>query len=155
MALTNNIRLIGHCAENPIVLGKPEGKIAKVSVYTKHWWKDQKGVRREQQEIHRCLFFGFNAEKAVRFLQKGTQVHLEGTIHYETRTRPDQSKAYYTNIMVQDFDVADRIAISKEMYQNIFPGEEPNRVESGNTRAEIENFDQESARIENYKNGNI
>jgi single-stranded DNA-binding protein len=120
-------------------------------MYTSHWWRDESGKLQEQQEAHQCLFFGRNAEKALRFLQKGTHFHLSGTIHYEKSKKQSPFKGVYTKIIVEEFTVSDRIMLSKEMYEHLFPGEETNRVEScSRERYEMENFDQEVARIENW-----
>jgi len=156
MALTNEVRLIGHCAEAPVqIASKLEKKIVKMGVYTTHWWRDGEGQLQEQTEPHQCLFFGRNADKAMRFLQKGTHIHLCGTIHYEKPTKPGPFKTPYTKIIVEDFTVSDRIMVSKEMYAQLFPGDEPNRVESHvRERYEMENFDQEIARIENSAKNN-
>lgn len=155
MALTNHVVLTGYCGENPVSISKQANakSLVKISLYTKHHWRDADGIMREQQEVHRCLFFGSNATRAIRFLQKGSHVHLQGTIHYETRTRADQTKAYYTQILVEEFMVSDQIAISKEMYQTLFPGDTPHRALMGKTKEiteGIEAFDKELIKIENY-----
>ncbi len=155
MALTNNVILTGYCAENPLAISKQANgkRVVKMGLYTKHRWHEEGGAVREQQEVHRCLFFGSNATRAIRFLQKGSHVHLQGTIHYETRTRADQTKAYYTQILVEEFMVSDQIAISKEMYQTLFPGDTPHRALMSKTKEikeGIEAFDQELIKIENY-----
>ncbi len=149
MALMNEVRLIGHCADAPTKISTQSGKLmARVAVYTAHWWRDEAGIQKLQKEIHRCLFFGSNAERAFRFLQKGTQVHLVGALHYETRENADNSKSCYADIKVQEFTVADRIMVSKEMYEKIFPGEKSHRVELSKQRYEMENFDENMAQIE-------
>lgn len=147
MALTNEVRLIGHCADAPMKITAQSGKlIARVAVYTRHWWRDEAGFQKEQKEIHHCLFFGSNAERAIKFLQKGTHVHLTGTLHYETRENTDHSKSFFVNVKVQEFTVSDRIMVSKEMYEKIFPGQAPYRAELAKQRYEMENFDEDAAR---------
>ena len=104
--------------------------------------------QKEQKEIHHCLFFGSNAERAIKFLQKGTHVHLTGTLHYETRENTDHTKSFFVNVKVQEFTVSDRIMVSKEMYEKIFPGQAPYRAELAKQRYEMENFDEDAARID-------
>ncbi len=150
MALTNEIRLIGNCAEAPVKIQTKSGKyIVKIGVYTRHWWRDESGELKEQEEPHYCLFFGSNAEKALRFLQKGTQIHLRGIVHYEPVKKPSPFKDRYTRILVEEFTVSDRIMVSKEMYQALFPDQETNRAELPRQRYEMEEFDKEVAHMEN------
>ncbi len=139
MALMNEVRLIGHCADAPTKISTQAGKMmARVSLYTAHWWRDEAGFQKIHKEVHRCLFLGINADRALKFLQKGTQIHLSGTLH----------KTLYAEINVQEFTVADRIMVSKEMYEKIFPGEKSHRVELPKQRYEMENFDENMAQVD-------
>ncbi|MCX7123314.1 MAG: single-stranded DNA-binding protein [Gammaproteobacteria bacterium] len=153
MALTNEVRLIGHCADAPMKIKTASGKIlARVAVYTRHWWRDEAGFQKEQKEIHYCLFFGNNADRALKFLQKGTQIHLSGTLgasnHEIYVGHADDKPVSHANVKVQEFTVADRIMVSKEMYEKIFPGQVPYRAELSKQRYEMENFDEDAARID-------
>lgn len=151
MSLTNDVRLTGHCAEAPIkFFSKFNKDIVKVAIYTRHWRYNHEGILQEKTEVHRCLFFGSNAQKAERFLQKGTMVHLDGSMHYGNYKRPDGVSIFQASVMVEEFTVCDRIALSKEMYAELFPGKEPNRVELSKDRIEREEFDKEIARMENH-----
>lgn len=149
MALMNEVRLIGNCADVPSKISTHSGKLmVRVAVYTAHWWRDEAGLQKIQKETHRCLFFGRNAERALRFLQKGTQIHLAGTLHYEMRENSDSSKSCYADIKVEEFTVSDRIMISKEMYEQLFPGEKLHRAEVPKQRYEMESFDEDTVRID-------
>lgn len=150
MSLSNEIRLVGHCSQAPIkVYSKSNHEIVKVAIYTNDRWCDEAGVFKEYREIHHCLFFNYQAMKAMRFLRKGTMVVLNGPMHYGTYVKRNGSKGFYANIIVEDFMLADRVLLSKEMYAELFPNKEPSRVELSRERQEFEKFEEVITQMKN------
>ena len=97
----NKAIIIGNCAGDPETRYLPNGNaVTNVTVVTNETWKDkQTGQQQERAEFHRVVLFGKVAEIASQYLQKGSQVYIEGSI----RTREwekDGVKRYTTEIVV-------------------------------------------------------
>lgn len=97
----NKAIIIGNCAGDPETRYLPNGNaVTNVTVVTNETWKDkQTGQQQERAEFHRVVLFGKVAEIASQYLQKGSQVYIEGSI----RTREwekDGVKRYTTEIIV-------------------------------------------------------
>lgn len=97
----NKAIIIGNCAGDPETRYLPNGNaVTNVTVVTNETWKDkQTGQQQERAEFHRVVLFGKVAEIASQYLQKGSQVYIEGSI----RTRDwekDDVKRYTTEIIV-------------------------------------------------------
>jgi single-strand DNA-binding protein len=121
MALRNSIRLIGHCGSDPILKRYGENKhMLIVPVYTEHWFSMiQEDSAKKHTEIHRCVFFGANAERANTLLMKGTEVHILGVMHYR-KVKSEDRVVIYPQVIVEDFTLASRAIMTKELYEHIF-----------------------------------
>lgn len=121
MALTNEIRLVGHCGAHPTtkVFGENR-KILRLPIYTEHWsMVDVKGKRRKFKEIHWCVFFDGNAERASKLLMKGSQVHLCGTMHYHKAEKNGRTEVR-PQVIVEEFTISSKATMTKELYDHIF-----------------------------------
>src|SRR5690625_1644427 len=87
----NKAIIIGHLGAAPEVRYSAEGAaITNISVATSFNWRDRNtGERREETEWHRVVLFGRQAEVAGEYLQKGSQIFVEGRLR--TRKWTDQS----------------------------------------------------------------
>lgn len=97
----NKVILVGNLGQNPELRYMPNGNaIAKISVATSESWRDQQGQQQERTEWHRVVFYGKLAEIAGQYLQKGSQVYLEGKLL--TRKWKDQAgqDRYTTEVIV-------------------------------------------------------
>ena len=89
MASVNKVTLIGNLGKDPEVRQGGDTTFANVSIGTSESWKDKaNGEKRESTEWHRVTFSGRLAEIAERYLKKGAQVYVEGSL----RTRKWQDK---------------------------------------------------------------
>ena len=100
----NKVILVGNLGRDPEVRYSPSGMaIASVSLATSRTWKDkQTGEDQEKTEWHRLKFFGRTAEIAEKYLQKGSQIYVEGRL--ETNKWQDQQgqDRYSTDIVVYE-----------------------------------------------------
>lgn len=98
----NKAILVGNLADVPEfkILNNGQTAVATVSLATSEQFKDQQGNVQERTEWHRLVFWGKIAEIAHQYLQKGSQIYVEGKIR--TRSYDDQSgqKRYVTEIQV-------------------------------------------------------
>ncbi|MDM0015841.1 single-stranded DNA-binding protein [Variovorax sp. J22P168] len=75
----NRIQLIGHVGRDPEITHTARGPVAKFSVATnEHWTDRQSGERMTHTEWHDIVCFDRLAEIAAEFLQKGSEVYVEG-----------------------------------------------------------------------------
>lgn len=124
MALTNSCRIIGYCANDPVLINSSSGKMmAKVAVYTEHWWiNHQTNEQKTYKNYHWCIFFGNNAHRAKKLLMKGSQVHIEGTLNYLSQEYANR-KFHLPQIWVDQFMISTKATMTKELYDQIFPEE--------------------------------
>lgn len=103
MASLNKVTLIGHLGRDPEMRTFPSGdRAANVSIATTEKWKDkQSGEMKEATEWHNLVFTGRMAEIVGEYLEKGSQIYVEGSL----RTRKwekDGVTRYSTEIRVNE-----------------------------------------------------
>ena len=88
--MINKVILVGRLGRDPDMKFTDDGKaIANLAVATSESWTDKTtGQKQKRTEWHRVSVFGGLADTAQRFLKKGSQVFLEGSL----RTRKWQNK---------------------------------------------------------------
>ncbi|AEH39932.1 single-strand DNA-binding protein [Buchnera aphidicola (Cinara tujafilina)] len=98
----NKVILIGNLGQDPDLRYMPNGTaVANINLATSDTWKDKNtGEMREKTEWHRVVLFGKLAEIAGKYLKKGAQVYIEGSL--QTRKWQDQNgiDRYTTEIIV-------------------------------------------------------
>ena len=104
MAGINKVIILGRLGDDPLIRYMPNGNpVANLSVATSESWKDDQGQKQERTEWHRVVIFGKLADIAGQYLQKGSQVYIEGKL--QTKKWQDQQgqDRYTTEIVVQGF----------------------------------------------------
>lgn len=98
MAGINKVILIGNLGRDPEVMTFDNGvKKASFSLATTESYKNREGNRVEQTEWHNIVLWRGLAEVAEKYLQKGSQVYVEGKL--KTRSyEQDGIKKYVTEI---------------------------------------------------------
>lgn len=99
----NRVTLVGNLGQDPDIRLLPDGsKVANFTVATSESWLDKTSCeKREDTEWHRVAVFGKLAEVVEKYLVKGTQVYLEGSL--KTRKWADTASVehYTTEIVVR------------------------------------------------------
>ena len=81
MAGVNKVILIGHLGQDPEVKAMSNGKsVCNFSLATSESWKDKNGQKTEKTEWHRIVMFGKVADICGQYLQKGSQIYIEGKL---------------------------------------------------------------------------
>ncbi len=121
MPLTNSVRLIGFCgADTEIKTYGKNSKLLFLPVYTEHWgMPNDQGKRKYFKELHQCVFFGSNAERANKLLMKGSQVHISGSLHYQKKETNTDTEIK-AQILVEEFMISSKATMTKEVYNHIF-----------------------------------
>lgn len=100
MASLNKVMLIGNLGRDPEVSYTPSGMaIAKFSIATTDFWNDKAtGEKKEKTEWHRVVAFAKLGETCGRFLTKGKQVYVEGSLRTSSYEK-DGITRYSTDII--------------------------------------------------------
>lgn len=107
MSSVNKVILIGNLGKDPEVRSFSNGdQVANVSIATTEKWKDkQTGELKEHTEWVSLVFTGKLADIAAKYLRKGSQVYVEGSL----RTRKWQDKngqdRYTTEVRVDSMQM--------------------------------------------------
>lgn len=81
MASVNKVFLLGNLGKAPQVRYTQDGRpVATLSVATTETWTDKGGNRQERTEWHSVNVWGKTAEACGEYLEKGSQVHVEGSL---------------------------------------------------------------------------
>lgn len=101
--LRNNVRLIGNLGMNP-ELREVAGdrKVARFSIATSESYRDKTGNRVTDTQWHNLVCWGKTAEIASRYLQKGSEVAIDGKLINRSYTDKSGEKKYTTEIIVNE-----------------------------------------------------
>ncbi len=95
--------LIGNLGTNPEIKEIRNGrKMAKFSIATNETYKNSVGERVTDTQWHKIRAWGPAAGIAEKFLQKGSEVALQGKIVNRSYEDKEGSKRYITEIEVSD-----------------------------------------------------
>lgn len=110
MASVNKVILIGHLGADPETRHSASGDaICNLRLATSESWKDKTtGERRENTEWHRVVLYRRLAEVADEYLQKGSQVYIEGRIKTRKWQDKDGHDRYTTEIEATELKMLGR-----------------------------------------------
>ncbi|EJG1066400.1 single-stranded DNA-binding protein [Vibrio alginolyticus] len=102
----NKVILVGNLGNDPDVRYMPNGTaVANITMATSDSWRDKAtGQEREKTEWHRVVLFGKLAEVAGEYLQKGSQVYIEGQLQTRKWQNQNGQDQYTTEVVVQGFN---------------------------------------------------
>ena len=102
-ALRNKVQLIGHLGAAPEIKNTEAGKkYARFSVATNETYRNTKGEKVTETTWHNLVAWGKVAEIAGKFLNKGTEVAIEGKLISRSYTDKDGNKKYITEVQVNE-----------------------------------------------------
>ena len=102
-ALRNKVQLIGNVGMNPEIKTLDGGKkLAKMSIATNESYKNSKGERVTETQWHNLVAWGKTAEIVEKYLQKGSEVAIEGKLIHRNYTDKEGLKRYITEIEVNE-----------------------------------------------------
>ncbi|MBX2930874.1 MAG: single-stranded DNA-binding protein [Chitinophagaceae bacterium] len=100
-ALKNKVQLIGNLGINPEVKTLENGKkMVRFSMATNETYRNTKGEKIVETQWHNLVAWGKVAEIAEKFLQKGSEVALEGKLINRSYAGKQGNKKYITEIQV-------------------------------------------------------
>ncbi len=101
--IRNKVTLIGNLGMDPELKETENGyKLAKVSIATNESFKNNKGEKVNETMWHNLIAWGKTAEFMGKYLQKGSEVVVEGKLINRNYTDKAGVKKYITEIQVND-----------------------------------------------------
>ena len=109
MASVNKVVLLGRLGRDPETRYASDGgtPICHLAVATSRRYKDRDGNRGEETEWHNVVLFGKTAEIAQQYLQKGSEVYIEGRLRTRSYEK-DGVKRYSTEIIGESMQMGAR-----------------------------------------------
>ena len=108
-ALRNKVQLIGRLGQDPKIITFDEGK-SKVnfSVATNESYRDNEGDKVERTQWHEIVAWGPLSDIMGQYLKKGSEVAIEGRLHYRTYDDKEGNTRYVTEIVAKDLLMLDK-----------------------------------------------
>ena len=101
----NKVILVGNVGKDPEVKRLDNGTTyARLSLATSESYKDKEGNKVEKTEWHNLVFWRGLAEVVEKWVKKGQQLYVEGSIK-TTISEEDGEKKYFTDIVVKDMQM--------------------------------------------------
>jgi single-strand DNA-binding protein len=102
-ALKNKVQLIGHVGQKPQSRTfEGDKKLVRFSVATNETYRNAKGEKVTDTQWHNLVAFGKVAEIAEKYLDKGTEVALEGKLVNRNYTDKEGVKKYVTEVHISE-----------------------------------------------------
>ncbi|MDQ3277363.1 MAG: single-stranded DNA-binding protein [Bacteroidota bacterium] len=102
-ALKNKVQLIGHVGQKPQARNlEGDKKLVRFSMATNETYRNAQGVKITDTQWHNLVAFGKVAEIAEKYLDKGTEVAIEGKLVNRNYTDKEGVKKYITEIQVSE-----------------------------------------------------
>jgi len=101
--LRNKVQLIGNLGNNPEIITLESGKkLAKISIATNETYKNAQGEKVTDTQWHNVVAWTKTAEIIEKYLQKGSEVAVEGKLTSRSYEDKDGTKKYITEIVCNE-----------------------------------------------------
>ena len=102
-ALKNKVQLIGNLGNAPEVKTTESGKkLARFSVATNESYRNAKGEKVTETTWHNLVAWGKVADIAEKYLNKGSEIAVEGKLINRSYTDKDGNKRSITEVQVNE-----------------------------------------------------
>jgi single-strand DNA-binding protein len=102
-ALRNKVQLIGNLGNAPEVKKTESGKkLVKFSVATNEVYHNAKGEKVKETQWHNLIAWGKLADIVEKYLNKGSEVAVEGKLITRNYNDKEGNKKYVTEIQVNE-----------------------------------------------------
>lgn len=102
-SLRNKVQLIGNLGKLPEVKTFESGKkLVKMSIATNETYTNPKGEKVKETQWHNLVVWGKLADVAEKFLDKGSEVAVEGKLVTKDYVDKEGVKRYATEIQVNE-----------------------------------------------------
>ena len=112
--LRNKVQLIGNLGNNPeIITLESEKKVAKFSIATNESYKNSQGEKVTDTQWHNVVAWNKTAEIIERYLEKGSEVAVEGKLTSRSYETKEREKRYVTEVVVSEL-----LMLGKKQWEN-------------------------------------
>ncbi|MBH98193.1 MAG: single-stranded DNA-binding protein [Rhodospirillaceae bacterium] len=103
----NKVILVGNLGADPETRAMPSGSpVTNITVATSESWKDKEtGEQKDRTEWHKVVFFNRLAEIAGEYLNKGSQVYIEGQLRTQKWQDRDGNDRWTTEIVANQMQM--------------------------------------------------
>jgi len=101
--LRNKVQLIGNLGNSPEITTLESGKkVAKFSLATNETYKNAKGEKVTDTQWHNIVAWNKTAEIIEKYLEKGSQVAIEGKLTSRSWDDKDGNKRHITEVVCNE-----------------------------------------------------
>lgn len=138
----NKVVLLGRLTKEPDVRQTQVVTIARYTLAVARRGKKQEG--QQEADFISCVAFGRAGEFAANYLHKGTKICVSGRLQTGSYTRQDGTKAYTTDVVIEEQEFAESKADSERdaMYagQRSQEGQQDRSGQQGSIENAMEGF---------------
>ncbi|WP_028887375.1 single-stranded DNA-binding protein [Tenacibaculum ovolyticum] len=101
--LRNKVQLIGNLGNNPEIITLDSGKkLAKFSIATNESYKNSEGEKIIDTQWHNVVAWNKTAEIIEKYLQKGSEIAIEGKLTSRSYETSEGEKRYVTEVVCNE-----------------------------------------------------
>ena len=101
--LKNKVQLIGNLGNDPEIITLENGKkLAKFSLATNEYYKDDDGQKQTKTELHNLIAWNKTAEIIEKYVSKGKEIAIEGKLTNRSWDDKEGNKRYITEVIVNE-----------------------------------------------------
>ncbi|MDD3035119.1 MAG: single-stranded DNA-binding protein [Bacteroidales bacterium] len=118
----NKVMLIGNVGKDPEIRHLDnDSVVANFTLATTERYRDKNGNWQEQTEWHNIVCWRLLAERAEKYVKKGSQIFVEGKIRSREWVDQTEQKRTVIEIVAESFQLLGKRADSQPSAQNIQP----------------------------------
>ncbi len=104
----NRVSLLGNLGRDPEIRTTPQGKqLCTLNLATTESYKDKSGNWQDTTDWHRVVMWDYLAERAGKYLSKGSKVLVEGKLKTRSYEDKDGTTKYITEVLGRDLILLD------------------------------------------------
>jgi len=108
-AMKNKVQLIGHLGAAPEIKTFDSGKkVVRINLATNEVYKKENGEKVNETQWHNLVAWGKVADIAQQYLNKGSEIAIEGKLTYRDYTDKEGVKRYITEVVVNELLLLDK-----------------------------------------------
>lgn len=101
--LKNHVQLIGNVGQEPTITNLESGKkVARFSLATNEYYKNDKGEKTQSTDWHTVVAWGKTAEIIEKYAGKGKEIGISGKLRTRTYTTDDGNQRYITEVEARE-----------------------------------------------------
>lgn len=102
----NKVSLLGRICNDLEVKEAGDNKYVRFSLAVNRRYENEDGKR--DADFISCVAWNGSAETIQKYFKKGSQIGISGRIQTGSYDKEDGSKAYTTDVIIEDFDFVDK-----------------------------------------------